>query len=1132
MEPVMNSKKEWKKKKLIHRAGGIFLSAIMIFHMLSTGGMATYASENTEGLCEHHPEHTAECGYIAGGCAHEHTSECYQTVTKCVHTHTEDCFSKSVSGNGTGSADAEGEGREPVNCTHVCSEESGCITKEIDCRHEHKVNGGEADGEGGLGRDENCGYVEGQPCTYDCRICSGEDGMDTLSDGATEENVQTVRKQLARDSQSQNTVEGDLDFSNENPPSGELDINGYHWDATSKTLSLKNVTISGTVTVPDSEVRIETEGDCVINELSAGNSPQQAKLIFSGTGNLTINTHIEISGANENTLMIEENAHVKVIDGISIGTSGGVDSVITVKGTLTVTGISNWAINAGKVIVNKGGTLNVSGKEGILLNGMSGGADRDYTGVFTVEEGGCFTANCTEYNVKVQSAGTFPDGITIDQVINVPEEYLPTDCEPKEKEVGSIDFVRKSTGEVYTGPMTIHENHDWPKDWNGKDENEHWKVCTFEGCGKIQDNSNSPHNFGNTNECECGAQLSITLAPRGESLIYNGQARKPDVDVKVDIKVDIKELDASKYDIVYKNNTNAGEASVIVTGKDGLTFEQILPFHISKAVPTIAWDNNNTMQTVTYSGSPAAITPPVVTLVNNENFELNYSYTADGSTEDIPGLPVSVGTYTVKASIEEQANYTAADSSNKLTLTINKAKNPLNMPPSAMNVAWKYKIVSAVELPTDWQWQEADQNIALEVGVPVTATAVYNGADRDNYDNVTGIITITRSNCNHENTELRNMVAATCLQKGYSGDTYCLDCGELLVKGTPTDLADHSGGTATCVSGKICTVCGIEYTPKDSNVHIHTEIHAQKDAACITEGYTGDTFCTDCGTKIRSGTVIPATGHDWHVTSEKEATTTAEGERIYTCSICEATRKEAIPKLPEASHTHSYSARETKAATCTENGVMTYTCSCQDSYTESIPALGHNYVSKITLEPTVSMEGIMTYTCSRCNDTYTELIDRLKDTSSKPGRSRKSGSSSGKDDSGSVDQGIIQEETDKAEAERPAAISRSSSVAASSISKETNTDAPNSQTEQSRPEEEVGKVEDESPTAVEEDDPAVAPLESEEMNDGSTSSQTEQSRMPWWLILIIILLILLGLGLFFIARKNKDKKDEEPVHEE
>ena len=41
-------------------------------------------------------------------------------------------------------------------------------------------------------------------------------------------------------------------------------------------------------------------------------------------------------------------------------------------------------------------------------------------------------------------------------------------------------------------------------------------------------------------------------------------------------------------------------------------------------------------------------------------------------------------------------------------------------------------------------------------------------------------------------------------------------------------------------------------------------------------------------------------------------------------------------------HTHSYTQQTTTEATCTKKGVITYTCSCNDTYTEEIPALGHD----------------------------------------------------------------------------------------------------------------------------------------------------------------------------------------------
>ena len=65
---------------------------------------------------------------------------------------------------------------------------------------------------------------------------------------------------------------------------------------------------------------------------------------------------------------------------------------------------------------------------------------------------------------------------------------------------------------------------------------------------------------------------------------------------------------------------------------------------------------------------------------------------------------------------------------------------------------------------------------------------------------------------------------------------------------------------------------------------------------------------------------------------------------------------------------HDYHQTASTAATCTEAGSVTYTCAdCGDSYTETVPALGHNYAAADDAGDTI-------YTCTRCGDTYTEAI--------------------------------------------------------------------------------------------------------------------------------------------------------------
>lgn len=149
------------------QAASLLLAAVLTVGTVSgTGTLPVNAEESTAaysgGLCEHHTEHTEDCGYTeaveGSSCAHVHTEECYESITDCVHEHTEACYPEgSVSGNAAISSDEN----KPAACTHVCSETSGCMTKELNCQHEH---------------DESCGYKEAQPgtpCGYVCEICAG-----------------------------------------------------------------------------------------------------------------------------------------------------------------------------------------------------------------------------------------------------------------------------------------------------------------------------------------------------------------------------------------------------------------------------------------------------------------------------------------------------------------------------------------------------------------------------------------------------------------------------------------------------------------------------------------------------------------------------------------------------------------------------------------------------------------------------------------------------------------------------------------------------------------------------------------------------------------------------------------------
>ena len=143
------------------------------------------------------------------------------------------------------------------------------------------------------------------------------------------------------------------------------------------------------------------------------------------------------------------------------------------------------------------------------------------------------------------------------------------------------------------------------------------------------------------------------------------------------------------------------------------------------------------------------------------------------------------------------------------------------MPQAAMAPAHSTKKVGDITLPDGWSWSDNDKDTVLADGVAVTANAFYTGTDKGNYETESVSITITRSKCEHTQTEIRNQREATCTQTGYTGDTYCADCNKLL--GTGKELAalghDYKATvtkqpttTEEGIMTYTCSRCGDSYT--------------------------------------------------------------------------------------------------------------------------------------------------------------------------------------------------------------------------------------------------------------------------------------------------------------------------------
>ncbi len=254
-------------------------------------------------------------------------------------------------------------------------------------------------------------------------------------------------------------------------------------------------------------------------------------------------------------------------------------------------------------------------------------------------------------------------------------------------------------------------------------------------------------------------------------------------------------------------------------------------------------------------------------------------------------------------------------------------------------------------------------------------------------------------------------VKATCTEPGKTAGKHCSVCNVVTVAQKEIPAKGHTevidpAVEATCTKpgkteGKYCSVCNeiiVAQTEIPAKGHTEKTV-VGKPATCTETGLTDGISCSVCGTVIKAQEEIPAKGHSWN---EGEITTslTCEnaGVKTYTCTVCNATKAEAIDAT---GHTPVEVAE--KPATCTEAGHTAGTkCSVCDailSGMEEIPATGHTEVIDAAKAPTCTETGLTEGKhCPVCNTVlvaqeeipakgHTEVIDpAVEPTCTEPGK--------------------------------------------------------------------------------------------------------------------------------------------------
>lgn len=176
-----------RTRKRIRQWLALLLCLCMLFPSTAAYAEGEEAPADTGSLCEHHPAHTADCGYAKAvdgqACTHQHDETCgYQEPIEevpCTHVHDADCGYREAAAEipcDKACTDEDGDGQ--------IDHEEGCAylpaAEEQPCSHSHGEDCGYRAAQEGSPcthvHDEACGYeesFEGSPCIFVCEVCGG-----------------------------------------------------------------------------------------------------------------------------------------------------------------------------------------------------------------------------------------------------------------------------------------------------------------------------------------------------------------------------------------------------------------------------------------------------------------------------------------------------------------------------------------------------------------------------------------------------------------------------------------------------------------------------------------------------------------------------------------------------------------------------------------------------------------------------------------------------------------------------------------------------------------------------------------------------------------------------------------------
>lgn len=223
-----------------------------------------------------------------------------------------------------------------------------------------------------------------------------------------------------------------------------------------------------------------------------------------------------------------------------------------------------------------------------------------------------------------------------------------------------------------------------------------------------------------------------------------------------------------------------------------------------------------------------------------------------------------------------------------------------------------YGTNSQVPVPGTFTWKNPNTQLSYTGNQGKTYEYIFTPDDTKGFTVVKGTVAVTvnkaqdppdmpskERNVPYSNTRVSDVK----LPAGWVWDSAVLDT--LLIVDTPVQaLARYSAADASNYENVVVTIT----ITRSGCEHAKTEVRDAVKATCMAEGYTGDTWCKICDTKLSDGTATPKNPKNHTALVRKvvkNPTTTEEGIMSYQCKDCGYSATKPIAKLAVGDDTSS-----------------------------------------------------------------------------------------------------------------------------------------------------------------------------------------------------------------------------------